>query len=82
MALLFLIVFMDDEIKKMFNGRWHKRRRPLPWVFLNAKGTNRVKRFYKAWTTACQGQGTMVHYSIILLRLLSPCDGYTFGYNP
>jgi len=48
---------MDDEIKKMFNGRWHKRRRPLPWVFLNANGTDRVKRFYKAWRTACVRAG-------------------------
>ena len=48
MALLFLIVYMDDEIKEIFIGRWRSRRRPLPWVFLNAKGTDRLKRFYKA----------------------------------
>jgi integrase len=26
----------------------------LPWVFLNEKGTDRIKRFDKAWTTACK----------------------------
>lgn len=51
------IVFMDDEMKEMFLRRWRNRRRPLPWVFLNAKGTDRVKRFYKAWRTACARAG-------------------------
>lgn len=51
------VVFMDDEMKKMFFRRWRNRKRPLPWVFLNAEGTDRVKRFYKAWTTACRGVG-------------------------
>ena len=47
-ALLFLIVVMDDETKEMFLRKWRSRRKPLPWVFLNADGTDRVKRFYKA----------------------------------
>jgi hypothetical protein len=46
MALLFLIIFMDDETKQMFLHRWRSKRRPLPWVFLNEKGTDRLKRFY------------------------------------
>jgi hypothetical protein len=53
MALLFLIVFMDDETKEMFLRRWRGRRRPLPWVFLNANGTDRLKRFYSV-KAACQ----------------------------
>jgi len=57
MALFFLIVYRDDKIKKMFIGRSHGRRSPLPWVFLNANGTDRVKRFYKPWRTACQRTG-------------------------
>jgi integrase len=36
---------------------WRSRKRPLPWVFLNADGTDRVKRFYKAWKTACARAG-------------------------
>ncbi len=51
------IVFMDDETKEMFQRRWRNRKRPLPWVFLNADGTDRVKRFYKAWRTACARAG-------------------------
>ena len=30
------IVFMDHEMEEMFLRRWRSRRRPLPWVFLNA----------------------------------------------
>jgi integrase len=48
---------MDDETKEMFQRRWRSRRRPLPWVFLSANGTDRVKRFYKAWKTACARAG-------------------------
>jgi integrase len=51
------IVFMDDETREMFLRRWRNRKRPLPWVFLNADGTDRVKRFYKAWKTACARAG-------------------------
>ena len=51
------IVFMDDEAKEIFQRRWRNRKRPLPWVFLNASGTDRVKRFYKAWKTACARSG-------------------------
>jgi len=29
----------------------------LPYVFLNKDGTDRVKRFYKAWKTACKNAG-------------------------
>jgi integrase len=50
-------VFMDNETKEMFQRRWRNRRRPLPWVFLNAKRTDRVKRFTKAWRTACKKAG-------------------------
>jgi integrase len=51
------IVFMDDETREMFLRRWRNRRRPLPWVFLNGDGTDRVKRFYKGWKTACARAG-------------------------
>ena len=29
----------------------------LPWVFLNQNGTDRVKRFDKAWKKACKDAG-------------------------
>jgi integrase len=51
------IVFMDDETKEIFLRRWRNRKRPLPWVFLNADGTDRVKRFNKASKTACARAG-------------------------
>jgi integrase len=51
------VVFMDDETREMLLRRWQTRKRPLPWVFLNAKGTDRVKRFTKAWRTACRKAG-------------------------
>lgn len=50
-------VFMDDEMVEMFHRLWRERRRPLPWVFLNASGTDRVKRFRKAWNSACRKAG-------------------------
>jgi integrase len=51
------IIFMDDETEEMLLRRWRDRKRPLPWVFLNAKGTERVKRFRKAWVSACKKAG-------------------------
>jgi integrase len=51
------VVFMDDETREMLLRRWQTRKRPLPWVLLNAKGTDRVKRFTKAWRTACRKAG-------------------------
>jgi hypothetical protein len=81
MALLFLIIFMDDETKQMFLHRWRSKRRPLPWVFLNEKGTDRLKRFYSV-KAACQMAG---FYSTLLsdhARWFSARNGYTFGYNP
>lgn len=53
-------VYLDDELKEIFRAQWEARRRlgtALPWVFLNFKGADRVKRFDTAWKTACEKAG-------------------------
>jgi len=47
-------VYLDDELKEIFFHQWESRRNLLPFVFLNQKGTDRVKRFDKTWNTACK----------------------------
>ena len=49
-------VYLDEETKGIFNRKWEERvesGRILPYVFLNAKGDNKVKRFDKAWRNGC-----------------------------
>jgi integrase len=50
-------VYLDDEVKEVFVAQWESRKKSgklLPYVFLNKQGTDRVKRFDKAWATACR----------------------------
>ena len=46
-------IYLDPELKEIFQDRWAKRPNLLPYVFLNRSGTDRVKRFDKAWKNAC-----------------------------
>ena len=50
-------VYLDDELQEIF-GQQRKLRKKmgtaLPYVFLNQDGVDRVKRFDKAWRTACK----------------------------
>ncbi len=50
-------VYLDDELQEIF-GQQRKLRKQmgtaLPYVFLNQDGVDRVKRFDKAWRTACK----------------------------
>ena len=51
------IVYLDAELKGILQQNWKKRgrgKKVLPSVFLNEQGTDRVKRFDKAWFTACK----------------------------
>lgn len=51
------ILYLDDKLRRMFRCLWDKRKKPgklFPWVFLNQQRTDRVKRFDKAWKTACK----------------------------
>ena len=53
-------IYFDAELEAMFNELWQKRRLTQnfsKYVFLNAKGTNRMYRFDKAWKKACGKAG-------------------------
>ena len=50
-------VYLDDELMEVFKKQRERRRKletALPYVFLNKDGTDRVKRFDKAWRSACK----------------------------
>ena len=50
-------VYLDDELRAIFNQHWKARIKSpklLPYVFLNAKGNDKIQRFDKAWKTACK----------------------------
>jgi integrase len=54
------VVYLDDELKSVFEAQWELRKRAkkvLPWVFLNYRGTDRLKRFYKEWEKGCLTAG-------------------------
>jgi integrase len=53
-------VYLDEELKKAFNRQWEIRKKSqklLPYVFPNWDGSDKVKRFDKAWATACEDAG-------------------------
>jgi integrase len=53
-------VYLDDELKGLLHSLWKKRKddaQLTPHVFLNIKGTGRLKRFDKAWKAACEKAG-------------------------
>jgi integrase len=50
-------IYLDDELRGILRTKWEERKGLLPWVFLNADGTDRVKGFRKAWTRACKDAG-------------------------
>ena len=50
-------VVVDAEVLEVLNRQWKLRGKSgaiLPFVFLNAKGTDRIKQFVKSWKTACK----------------------------
>ena len=47
-------IYLDPELKQIFNDRWTHRSNLLPYVFLNKRGDDRIKRFDKAWKKACK----------------------------
>ncbi|MBM9514718.1 tyrosine-type recombinase/integrase [Desulfogranum marinum] len=56
-------VYLDDELKSFFLDQWQKRKtvcNKTPYVFLNRKGDDRVKRFDKTWKKACSEAGVGV----------------------
>jgi integrase len=50
-------IYLDDELKEVFRSQWTQRKEAgklLPYVFTNGTGTDRIKRFDKAWKKACK----------------------------
>jgi integrase len=50
-------IYMNQEVKDVLIKQYADRTNGgplLPWVFLNKQGTDRIKRFDKAWSTACK----------------------------
>ena len=47
-------VYLDDELRDIFEEQRKDRKNLLPYVFLNEKGTDKVKRFDKSWKSACK----------------------------
>jgi integrase len=51
------VIYLDDELKEVFKNQWAKRKaakKILSYVFINEEGTDRVRNFRRAWTTACR----------------------------
>jgi integrase len=49
-----------NQLKDIFRHQWEIRKtvkKIFPYVFLNRKGTDKIKRFDKAWKKACQDAG-------------------------
>ena len=47
-------IYLDDELKQILGQQWRTcAKNKLPFVFLNAHGTDGVKKFYKSWSNAC-----------------------------
>jgi len=56
-------VYLDEELQETVQWLWNRRKQVeaiLPWVFLNEKGSDRVKRFDKAWKAGCKSTGISV----------------------
>jgi integrase len=47
-------VYLDEELKEVITRQWEGRKNLLPYVFLNEKGSDKIKRFDKSWKTACK----------------------------
>jgi len=50
-------VYLDDELKDIFNQQWNNRQNLLPCVFLNKRFSGKIKRFEEPWNTACRKAG-------------------------
>jgi len=51
------IVYLDDELKEIFNNQWEARKTSktlIPYVFPGKDGKDRIKDFRFAWNKACK----------------------------
>jgi integrase len=54
------MIYLDDQLKEVFNKQWKDRKNHktlLPYVLINRDGTDKIKRFNKAWKKACRDAG-------------------------
>lgn len=50
-------VYLDDELKEIFNNQWKNRKKNkklIPYVFQGKDGKDRIKDFRFAWKEACK----------------------------
>jgi integrase len=47
-------VYLDEELKEVITRQWEGKKNLLPYVFLNDKETDKIKRFDKSWKKACK----------------------------
>jgi len=60
-------VYLDDELKEVFNQQWEnlkKSGKVVPYVFLNATGSDRIQDFRKTWNKACRDTGLGYGYRV------------------
>lgn len=53
-------VYLDEELREVIERQWEGRKESgklLPYVFPNKDGSDKVKRFDKAWKKACKDAG-------------------------
>ena len=50
-------VYLDEELKGIFNRQWEKHKegkKLIFYVFTNEEGIGKIKDFRKSWATACE----------------------------
>jgi integrase len=53
-------VYLDDELKSIFMEQLERMKKAgmiNPYVFTNENGTDRIRSFYKSWSSACIASG-------------------------
>jgi integrase len=53
-------LYLDDGLRALIEAQWARRENmgaKLPWVFLNEKGTDRIRSLDCRWQTACRKAG-------------------------
>ena len=57
-------VYLDDELKDIFNQQWENRQNLLLYVFPNSRYSGKIKRIEKPWNSACRKVGLGYGYKI------------------
>jgi integrase len=57
-------VYLDDELREIFNQQWNNRKNLLPYVFLNRRFSGKIKRFEDPWNSACRKVGLGYGYKV------------------